>query len=210
VLQLLTVVAIACVVSAQPVFAAPPDGTPASTARSARVRPGDSRSAVLLTRGLERSATIRGLVNQLERRDVIVYIEMQPSLKKRLAGTLTWITKTKEHRYVRVSINPDLNTEMAISTVGHELQHALEVANAPQIVSEQSLASFYQLHGQSTRSALNGWDTEAARQAGDDVRRELAIAARTAVANSVAESIQQLDPEDWLVVYRRARGMLPP
>jgi hypothetical protein len=193
-------------------LAAPLDASPlvdsataASPSRIPRVRAGDSRSAVLLTKGLERSSTLRALVQQLEQRDVIVYIEMQPALKSRFAGMLTWIVATPTHRYVRVSINPTLTTDLGISTLGHELQHALEVANAPQVRCANSLEKYYAAHGDPSRSDRSGWDTEAARLAGEAVRRE--IATRSAV---VADSIQEFDPDDWLIVYRRARGMLPP
>ena len=186
--------------------ATPPIASADPPARSPRVRTADQRSAHLLVQGLQRSATIRGLVTQLEKRDVIVYIELQPTLKRRLAGTLTWIAATKEHRYVRVSLNPELSTDLAISTLGHELQHALEVANATSIVSDATMERFYREHGESNNTRANGWDTEAARVAGDDVRRELAGNRAT----RAIETTQQFDPEDWLVVYRRARGMLPP
>ena len=194
------------VITTTTTFAAPSEPTAAINERSVRVRAADARTAVLLMQGLARSATIRGLVNQLEQREVIVYLEMQPGLKKRLAGTLTWLSSTRAHRYVRISINPELSTDTAIATLGHELQHALEVANAPQIVSHQTLESFYRSHGESSRTQVNGWDTEAARVAGEDVRKELAALRQT----RVADSIQQFDPDDWLVVYRRSRGMLPP
>jgi hypothetical protein len=195
------------VVLAVVLVAAPRGAAADPPARSPRVRAADARTAFLLVQGLQRSATIRALVNQLERRDVIVYIELQPLLKRRLAGTMTWITATREHRYVRVSLNPELNTDMAISTLGHELQHALEVANAPTIVSDATLERFYREHGDLNRSQANGWDTEAARVAGDDVRRELSGSARSTRA---VETVQQFEPEDWFVVYRRARSMLPP
>jgi hypothetical protein len=168
----------------------------------------------LLIQGLERSATIRALANQLEQREVIVYLEMQPALRKRLAGMLTWVTATKSHRYVRISLNPELSTDAAIATLGHELQHALEVANAAEIVCERTLARFYQEHRGSNQVHATGWDTEAARVAGEDVRRELVASAGErdrSRPGRVADSIQQqLDPDDWMVVYRRARGMLPP
>jgi hypothetical protein len=183
-----------------------PVSTPVAADRSPRVRAGDSRAAVLLTKGLERSPTLRRLVEELEQRDVIIYIEMQPALRKRLAGKLTWITATPAHRYVRVSINPELSGEMAIATLGHELQHALEVANAPEIVCARSLEKYYAAHGDMNQSELNGWDTEAARAAGEKVRRELA-GVRT---SRVADSIQELNPDVWFNVYRRTRGMLPP
>jgi hypothetical protein len=212
---LLTLFVLISAFAAPPLFAAPPDPAAPPTIHFSRVRSADARSASLLTQGLDRSATVRALVQQLEQRDVIVYVETQPSLRKRLAGKLTWLTRTKNHRYVRVSINPELNTDMAIATLGHELQHALEVANASEIVSERALEQFYQIHGDSSRVDVNGWDTQAARVAGDEVRRELAANARLAReaksrAARVTDSIQQFDPNDWMVLYRRAQGMLPP
>jgi hypothetical protein len=205
-LKLLTSIAIVSALSVPTVFAASPDPSPATSERSARVRAADARAAMLLVQGQHRSATVRALVTQLERLDVIVYVEMQPSLRKRLAGMLTWVTATKQHRYVRIALNPELATDMAIATLGHELQHALEVATAPEIVSEQTLANFYRSHGEGSTSQVNGWDTPAARLAGDEVRRELAGVG----SSRVADSIQQFDPQDWFVMYRRTRGMLPP
>jgi hypothetical protein len=175
-------------------------------ARAARVRAADARTAVLLMQGLERSETIRSLVNRIEQHNVIVYLEMQPTLKKRLAGSMTWISAAGNYRYVKLSINPELGTDVAIATLGHELQHALEVAQAPQIVNEQTLSAYYRLHGDGSRAESNGWDTEAARLVGDFVRRELASVRIV----RVADSTQQPEPQDWFNVYRRARSMLPP
>src|SRR5688572_23580937 len=84
-----------------PLDPAKPNGGP-------RVRPYDSRSAALLVEGLRRSDTVRSLVSQLEARDVIIYVEIQARLRGRLAGTLTWVTATRHYRYVRISINPEL------------------------------------------------------------------------------------------------------
>ena len=205
-MHLLTLLALAVIASATTTLAAPPDDILGRDPVTARVRAGDKRTAALLVRGLERSATVRNLVTELERRDVIVYLEMQPALKQRLAGRLAWVTATPRHRYVRISINPELSTDTAIATLGHELQHALEVATAPEIRCSQTLENFYRQHGESNPSEVNGWDTEAARVAGEDVRRELA----SLQTGRVTDSIQSLDPGDWFVVYRRARGMLPP
>jgi hypothetical protein len=201
-----TMMALAIATLSTATAAASPEVAPGALVNTARVRTTDTRAATLLIQALDRSATVRALVNQLEQRDVIVYIGMQPKLTKRLAGALTWLTATKEHRYVRVSLNPQLHTELAIATLGHELQHALEVANAPEIVCEKTLARYYSHHGDSSAVHGNGWDTAAARDVGADVRRELA----GLQARRVNDSIQPFDPDDWLVVYRRARSMLPP
>jgi hypothetical protein len=105
---------------------------------------------------------------------------------------------------VRISLNPDLSTDLLIATLGHELQHALEIAREPSIVSTDTLIHYYAKHGLSMKVHDNGWDTLAARQTGDDVRRELASR-----GSRVVESTQDFNPES-LIVYRRARSMLPP
>jgi hypothetical protein len=165
-----------------------------------RIRPNDFRSAKLLLEGLQRSPTLRSLVDALDGKDVIVYVEMQPRLKARLAGSLTWITGTPKFRYVRISWSPEIGTTAAIATLGHELQHALEVAHEPSIVSASSLEAFYRRHGIDMRSN-NGWDTIAARERGDAVRRELAVD----LGGSAVESLGTFDPASWHIVYRRLR-----
>ena len=166
-----------------------------------RVRPNDGRSATLLLRGIERSETIRRLVANLEARDVIVYVEIQPALSRQLGGRLVWLTAAGGFRYVRVSLNPDLSLEAQISTLGHELQHAFEVASTPSIVSESSLEEHYRKTGMSTRSHDSGWDTQAARDTGDLVRRELA----NGPGLRVRDAVQPFDPLQWHIVYSQAR-----
>jgi hypothetical protein len=187
----------------------PPDPDPPSTiSRNPRVRPYDGRSAQLLLEGLERSVTLRAIVDRLEQLDVIVYLEMQPALRKRLAGTLTWLAATTSYRYVRISLNPEMMHDALISALGHELQHALEVAEAPWVVDPPSLQAYYEKHGLKTASQhINGWDSLAARLIGDEVRRDL-VGVRA--ARVVADSIQTFNPQEWHIVYRRARSMLPP
>ena len=191
------------------VFASPePDAEPRSTiSGTPRVRPYDRRSAALLLEGLERSATLRAIVDRLERLDVIVYVEMQPRLRQKLSGTMTWLTATASHRYVRISLNPQIMDNSLIAVLGHELHHALEVAEAPAIVDTASLQAYYEQHGVSTEKHFNGWDSVAAQVVGDDVRRELAGERGTRI---VADSIHVFNPEEWHIVYRRARSMLPP
>ena len=174
--------------------------------RGPRVRPYDSRAATLLLNGMERSDTMRAIVDRLEELDVIVYLEVQPSVRGSLAGRLTWLTRTELHRFVRVSLNPTLPPNILIATLAHELQHALEIALAPSIIDDESLSAYYRQHGMKSPGRLDGWDTLAAQDVGDRVRRELA-GVRTA---RVAESIQPFLQEEWHIVYRRARSMLPP
>ena len=197
---MLKCVLIATLAFAVPCAAAPADD-PATSPRSLpRVRPNDRRSAAFLLDGIARSPTLRRIVSQLEESNVIVYIEMQPAMDKQLAGRLLWVTAVQNFRYVRISLNPETNADVAISTLGHELQHALEVAHAPTIVNESSFEAYYRANGISTRAHASGWDTQAARDAGDLVRREIeGVPARLVNAGT------PFDPGSWPVVYRRAR-----
>jgi hypothetical protein len=179
----------------------PPAGAAANPTGGARVRPYDRRSAALVVEGLHRSERLRLLIDQLEQRHVIVYVQMQPSLKGRLAGSLTWVAGTREFRYVRVSLNPELRGPAAIATLAHELQHALEVANEPSIIDAKSLSVYYRRNGINMSARHAGWDTEAARTVGDEVRQELAHGRE----GRIVESLRDFNPRDWHIVYRRAR-----
>jgi hypothetical protein len=169
--------------------------------RNPRVRPNDQRSASVLLEGLERSATVRQIVDRLEADDVIVYVEMQPGMRRELAGRMVWLASTRISRYVRISLNPELSSEILISVLGHELRHALEVAVSPSIVDEASLEAYYKKNGFSMGSHGNGWDTQAARDTGELVRRELNDSpARVALRLS-----QLAHPSVWPAAYQRTR-----
>jgi hypothetical protein len=143
------------------------------------------------------------LVEQLETRDVIVYIEMHPGLKQQLAGRLTWLTAAGNARYVRISLNPSLGPETLISTLGHELQHAVEVAMARHIVDETSLEGYYRQHGLQMRSHAGGYDTLAARETGELVRREIAGWPVSTGVESIA--VASFSAATWPATYGRMR-----
>ena len=143
-------------------------------AGGARVRASGGRTAAILLDGLSRSETLRQLVDELEQSDVIVYLEIKWNMRRGLAGSLTWVAGTTSFRYVRISLSPDLGGDVMVATLGHELQHAVEIARERSIISHATLASYYATHGVSVTAHWNGWDTLAARQTGDEVRRELA------------------------------------
>ena len=148
----------------------------AGNERIARVRPADSRAAAALIDGRMRSASFRKVLHHIEQLDVIVYVEMQPQLRHRLAGRVTWVTATQRFRYVRVSLNPELTGSQLVATLAHELQHVAEIGEAPDVVDTASLSKHYRHIGVENRERSDQWDTEAAQRTGEVVRRELAVA----------------------------------
>lgn len=138
-----------------------------------RVRVTDARLHSLLAEGLTRSPTFSALVTALNRTDVIVYIESVMSMPKNHMGRLTMMPRAGEFRYLRVQIRADLSRSEAISLIGHELQHATEIAAASDVRDSSSLARLYQRIGHASYGD-HAYDTTAAQDTGRVVRRELA------------------------------------
>jgi hypothetical protein len=134
------------------------------------VRPMDRFCEQLLTDGTRRSPTFAGLVAELERHDVIVYISTgsDPSL----LGSLTFIARGGPVTYLRVRLHPLLGPDDGIPALAHELQHAVEVAGAPRpVTSERELKTLYQLIGFDV--GLRSFESTAARTTEAQVRREI-------------------------------------
>ena len=156
-----------------------------------RLRPQDSRLELVLKEGAARSATFKALVDRIESSNVIVYVALNPIMKSSLSGMLTWMTRAGDYRYVRASISTELTFDQMIATLGHELQHAVEVIEDETVVDEKSLVALYRRIGHQNSSAAPArWETTAAQQAGFRVRREL-VEAPTTMARASA-SIGQL------------------
>ena len=131
-----------------------------------RVRTSDRRVTAAIAEGAARSSSFLDVINDVEQHDVIVYVEMQPQLRGRLSGALTWVTRTKAFRYVRVALNPDLTGSLLVAALAHELQHVAEVGRAASVVDTASLSRFYRTIGVNTRLNSDEWDTEAAQAHG--------------------------------------------
>lgn len=137
------------------------------------VRTTDRRLARLLHQGRRDSASFRTLLARLIRSDVIVYLQCLGYVTT--GGRLTFIGTGGGHRYVLVRLGRVTNRNQQIALIGHELQHAVEIADTPEIVDAQSLASQYRRFGHVSQASLTttDYDTGAAIEAGYRVLREL-------------------------------------
>ena len=136
------------------------------------VRTQDRSVRQLLKRGFNRSTTFAHLMARLEHSDVIVYIEEVPRLPGALEGRMMMLPTAHGQRYVRIQIALRGAPEDTIALLGHELQHALEVAEAPSVSDQAGLERLYARIGVSGGS--HQYDTVAAQETGRTVRRELA------------------------------------
>jgi hypothetical protein len=149
-----------------------PDGMPSRSAVGSRVRGATPAVNTMLASGIRRSSTLARLVRDIDDTDLIVYVEMISTMPAGLDGRLTFLTSAGGIRYLRVQVPTSLGKNDLLAVIGHELQHALEVAESPSVVSSQDLAVLYRRIGVQGMST-DRFDTAAARSIGQRVRAEL-------------------------------------
>jgi len=161
----LAVIASALVIT--PLHAAPPK----AVNPYAHVRPMQKDAEDLIAQGMAQSPTFRRLVNQIERSDVIVYVDLRPDMRESIGGSLRFLAKSATHRFLRVQLNRADAPLWRVALLGHELQHAVEVAEAGDISSSNDMRALY--HRIGVRTGPDAYDSMAAREAGYTVRDEL-------------------------------------
>ena len=141
-------------------------------ASSRRIRSSERRITKLLSDGVRRSTTFANLVSRLHDTDLIVYVESSHQLAPDTVGRILLQGVAGGQRYLRVQVRALLQGDQIIAILGHELHHALEVAEDPSVVDEASLKLLYQRIGHITHGT-QGFDTHGARLTGIRVRDEL-------------------------------------
>jgi hypothetical protein len=143
--------------------------------RHPRLRLTDSRLEQVVGHGRRQSPSFQALLDQLDATDLVVYVECA-RLPARVDGQLTFVTAAAGARYVLVRIAWDLALARKIAILGHELQHALEIARSPDVVSAETMAAAYQRFGfiRNRGGKRVEFDSVAAIDAGMAISRELA------------------------------------
>jgi len=156
---------------ARPAWPADP---PATALRGHHVRTTDGRLRRLMRIGIRLSPTFRDLVERLEQSDVIVYIECGGAWES-LGGRLSFVSAVAGFRYVHVRVARLSSRDQQIAMIGHELRHAVEVADAPDVVDADSLVREYTRIGFSNPRVVDrvAFDSGAAVEAGYQVLREM-------------------------------------
>lgn len=154
---------------AQPVHHDEPSWTQPAIPFS-RVRTDEAATARLLAYGYAQSRTFNGLVEQIERSNVVVYVFRWFALPTGGAH-LAVQAQANGERTVFIFVSPELSGVSSIAAIAQQLQHAIEVAHAPEVVDHASLRRFYE-----RLRAPSGpipYDTSGAREMGAVVLSEL-------------------------------------
>lgn len=162
---------LACVLFGMPTVAR---GEPGAT----RVQTTDPTVARLLADGAAHSPTFARLRERLELSEWFVFVERGPCPNRAAATCLLHtVGRYEGKRYLRVLLAPWplVHPYREISTLGHELQHALEAAEAPDVIDAPSLADLFRRIGYVSAKSRGSliFETKAARRVEGDVLREM-------------------------------------
>jgi hypothetical protein len=144
----------------------------AAAADSPHVRPLDTVSALAVARGGEQSARFRALVGELESSDVIVHVVATPSMPLGVIGTMRFVARLGDTRYIRIDLAATAPPDLRVATLAHELQHACEVARST-AGSHDAVRSLYRRIGREVPGSREAYETDGARQIGAEVWTEL-------------------------------------
>ena len=135
-------------------------------------RPLDPWADESFDRGLTHSALVRELVATLEASNVVVHIETSTQMPFGIGGLTKFVTSQHGYRYVRIIVARDLSPYDRAAVLGHELQHACEIARST-ADTEGAVRTLFERLGHADSKQPNYFETEAAVLAGRQVSREL-------------------------------------
>jgi len=161
----------------------------------AHVRAESVEMRQLIADAAERSATVRALIDALDGSDVVVYV------RPRLFRSVTLDARTGflaggSRRLLVIELPCPQTRDTQIALLAHELQHAVEIAQAAWVVDTATLARYYGEIGIRLGMLEGGttFETEAACRVGARVRSELGgrgITRDSLPAVSTGRSIQR-------------------
>jgi hypothetical protein len=145
-----------------------------------RVRVFDPVVQSAFDRGVSRSPTLVRMVAYLQHSDLIVYLARGTCPGRHVVGCVAFVRQQGEYRYLRINfvlLRQGEATALMRSPVrlaaqiGHELQHAVEIADEPSVVDGASLGRMYVRKGAHVNDV--GYETDAALEVADTVLREV-------------------------------------
>ena len=136
---------------------------------------GEGGMQAVIDDAARRSPEIRASLDRLQELDVTVYVRARLLTQPELDGRIALLSISGGHRYLIIELACDRSELTQMTTLGHELFHAIEIAEEPSAVSAETVATLYARIGIKTGDRLGRrtYETEAAAAAGLRARRQL-------------------------------------
>jgi hypothetical protein len=170
------VVALALVagaVLAGPRVRAQAEETVPNLATSSHVRSFSPSIFFLIQQAGERSPTFRRLVETIDASDSYVYVDEGECRDSDQRGCLVNVTVGGPYRFMFVHVARRTADWDLMGSIGHELQHAIEVIDNRFVTSLKTMRSLYGRIGKQNSQDPHSYETTAAIAAGNAVRDEV-------------------------------------
>jgi len=141
-----------------------------------RVRSTERSMISMIREGYDRSPTFRELVDTLQGSNVVVMIQPLPCAGGRIRSCLVSVNGSHRERHIRIKIDPQHTVgDWLIAAIAHELQHAVEIAERPDVIDAASAIALYRriAFGQCRDGLSEECETERALEIETTVRDEL-------------------------------------
>jgi hypothetical protein len=137
------------------------------------LRSTDEASAMLIEEGLRRSVTLLELAADIEASDirVMVHVSNEPGVWR---GETRLVSASPGVRILLAKINSALDKRERLAVLGHELQHAREVAAARDVVDHGGMLRLFKKLGYPASPGSRNYETSAAQSIERQVRLEVA------------------------------------
>jgi hypothetical protein len=127
----------------------------------------------LIGQATKQSRTFRGLIETIEASDGIVYVEVGKCGSYRRA-CVDGVTTAGRFRMLWIEVDTDKADVDLIASIGHELQHAVEILADSNVRSSAAMFLYYRRVGQrASGPTTTAFETKAAIDAGNAVRTEI-------------------------------------
>ena len=140
------------------------------------LRSSDAQINSAISACYDHSLTCHHLIDEIESSSTVVYLASGQCLPPRGGSCLRFVAASPHARYLQIIIDRNLNGHGLLKVLAHELQHAIEVVRAPQVVDRASFRLLYErigfyLYGSGMRDQ---WETEEAQRIASLVSNEVA------------------------------------
>jgi hypothetical protein len=165
----LPIAGVAVLMTAALALADPPAGA------TPHVRPETREAHALLLELTARSETARGLVDAIDRSTFVVYIRHRVFTPATWDGRIGLVRSSRPTRFLILELAAGRPWLDQLVALGHELQHAAEIAGVGAALAPDGLARHYTRIGDETGGIgeARTFETGAARAVAARVRREL-------------------------------------
>ena len=144
-----------------------------------RVRSHSPEIAVIIRTASESSPAFRRLMTSIDATDGLIYVDFGKCGHGVRACLLLAVQVAGPFRILHIKVDARRPDCRLMVDIGHELQHVIELLSDPHVTDGVTAYSFYERAARvESRSDGVTFETEAAQQAGSDVRHEVCKAAR--------------------------------